>query len=126
MTIHSLLCTRVRLKVLSLLFAAVLWLFAVLESAGQQEFSVELKPVNYASGLVVIINPPQVKVRLGGARTLLLRQKLIGLSAEIDLHQSGTGAISLENIEPYLDVVPGLKVLAVMPESSDIIITKKK
>lgn len=126
MTFHSFLCTRVRLKILSLLFAAVLWLFVMLEAVDEQEFAVVLKPVNISSGLSVVMNPPQLMVRLGGARALLLRQQLIGLTAEIDLRQRGVGVVSLENIESYLHVVPGLKVLAVTSESPEIVISQKK
>lgn len=126
MTLHSFFCTRIRLKVLSLLFAAVLWLFVFLESGAEQEFAVVLKPVNIASGFSVAINPPQLKVQLSGARSLLLRQQLIGLRAEIDLRQRGAGALKLENVEPYLHVVPGLKVLDIAPESLEIVISQKK
>jgi len=125
MTLHSVLCTRVRLKVLSLLFATVLWLFVMLETGSEQEFAVLLHPVNISSGFSVAINPPQLKVRLGGARILLLRQQLIGLNAEIDLRQRGAGVVTLEKIESYLHVVPGLKVLAVTPESLEVIINQK-
>lgn len=126
MTLHSFLCTRVRLKVLSLLFAAVLWFFVMLETGDEQEFAVVPQPVNITSGFSVAMDPPRLKVRLGGARALLLRQQLIGLNAEVDLSQRGAGAVTLENIGSYLHVVPGLKVLVVAPESLEVIISQKK
>ena len=126
MTISSLLFARARLKVLSLLFAAVLWLFVMLQASGEQEFTVVLQPANISSELSVVMHPPRLQARLGGARILLLRQQLIGLNAEIDLRQRGAGAVRFESIESYLRVVPGLKVLGVTPEPLEIIINQKK
>ena len=126
MSLLSFLCTRVRLKVLSLLFATVIWFFVMLETGDELEFAVPLQPVNVSPAFSVVMNPPQLKVRLGGARALLLRQQLIGLNAEIDLRQRGAGVVTLESIESYLHVIPGLKVLAVTPESPEIVISHKK
>lgn len=126
MTMHSILFARFRLKALSLLFAAVLWLFVMLETGDEHEFAVELKPVNTASGLTAAINPPELKARLGGVRALLLRQQLIGLTAEIDLSQRGAGTLALKSSESHLQVVPGLKVLALSPGSLEIIISQQK
>lgn len=126
MTINSFLFTRVRLKALSLLFAVVLWLFVMLEAGDEQEFAVALKPVNINPGLSVVMNPPELKVRLGGARALLLRQKLIGLSAEIDLRSREAGTLTLKCSESYLQVVPGLRTLKFSPEALEIIISQQK
>ncbi|NJD90655.1 MAG: hypothetical protein FIA91_03925 [Geobacter sp.] len=126
MTMHSILFARFRLKALSLLFAAVLWLFVMLETGDEHEFAVKLKPVNTASGFTVAINPPELKARLGGVRALLLRQQLIGLTVEIDLSQRDAGALTLKSSDSHLQVVPGLKLLALSPGSLEIIISQQK
>lgn len=126
MNLSELLLTRVRLKLLSLLFAAVLWLFVTLEAGDEQEFSVELKPVRLRQGLTADVNPPRVTARLGGPRTLLLRQQIVGLSGELDLGQSGPGTVRVDHVARGLQVIPGLKVITVVPQSQEVIISQKK
>lgn len=125
MRVKDLLLTRGRVKLLSLLLAVVLWFFVKLEAGVEQEFTVRFEPVTVNPGMVAHVIPQESKVRLAGARILLLRQGMLGVSARIDLAKIGEGKVTIIDPEHYIKPVHGVKVVSVAPRELQVALTKR-
>lgn len=105
-----------RLKLLSLLFAVMLWLFVTMQGTDEMEIPLALRFINIPAGAAVREEPmPRLSVRVSGARILLLRQKLRGAVAYIDLSGTAAGRVDFAAMERYVRLGDGLRPLLVSP-----------
>lgn len=112
----SLITSNLQLKLLSLLLAAVLWLFVNLETVDRLELPVTVNQVITPPGLVVG-DPQKIKpvVRIEAPRILLYRQTISGVRTTIDLSGAGEGEMFLSGKEAALELIPGVKLIKVLP-----------
>jgi YbbR domain-containing protein len=126
MSISRLLGGKLLLRLLSLLFAAVLWLFVALEKSDDLELTVPVTFVRLPAGLLLKepVNP-QLQVRVSGATILLMRQQFRVPTLTLDLAGVKAGKVSFTSLEQAIDLVPGLRVSRIQPATIELTISKK-
>jgi hypothetical protein len=113
MSLKSMLTANIQMKLLSLLLAALLWLFIALESVNEIEMPLSVKYVKIPAGLVVKADQEAgCLARLEGPAILLLRQKFKGVSTTVDLSEASEGEVMLPGVESSLNLVKGVKVVS--------------
>ncbi len=104
------------LRLLSMLFAAMLWLFVTLHGEGEAEIPLVIRPVNVPSGLSARVEQlSHATVRISGARILLMRQRMLGAVACLDLSGGAAGRIEFSSPEKYVRLEEGLRARYVSP-----------
>ena len=116
MNLRDIIFANLKLKLLSLLFAVVLWLFVALETSDEAEVPLVLKPVNIPAGLTVSQEAfPSLQLLVAGSRTLIIRQRLKGAYVELDLSKAVAGVVTFSGLEHHVRLVPGLSAASVTP-----------
>jgi len=119
----SFLSVNPKLKLLSLLCAAVLWLFVFMEGEGSIELPLAVRFVNIPAGSEVrSVRMQQPVAMISGPRILLLRQKLTGASLELDLAGAVTDRVDFNGLERYLSLSAGLRPLRISPGSYSVLL----
>jgi len=109
------------LKLLSLLFATVLWLFIVGEQKLERGFSVPLELKNLPEHMMVTNEvPSHIDVRIIGPRTLLVNQDPDQLSIGVDLKGLKEGVTTFRRLEDLINLPGGMKVTRLFPSYIDI------
>lgn len=112
-----------KLKLLSLLCAAALWLFVFMEGEGEVEIPLAVTFVNIPAGSEVrSVGRQQPLARIAGPRILLLRQKLTGISLNLDLAGTVTDRIEFNGLERYVSLNAGLRPLRISPGSYPVLL----
>jgi len=115
------------LKLLSLVFAVVLWFFVMGEQKLELQYSVPLELKNVPAGLMVANEvPSQVDVRISGPRTLLNNVRPSDISIAVDLRDLQPGLTSFKRLEERLNIPSALKVTRVSPSFVDIKLERVK
>jgi len=121
MNIREMLSPALQLKLLSLLLAALLWLFVVMEKSDEADIPFDVTYVNIPAGLKVKAGAPQqLSIHTVGPRILLLRQRLKGVSAKLDLSAAKEGKTTIAGFEKSLLPVSGVRFTRVSPVIVDI------
>lgn len=109
------------LKLLSLLFAIVLWLFIVGEQKLERGFSIPLELKNLPEGMMVTSEvPSHIDVRIIGPRTLLVNQDTEELSIGVDLKGLKAGVTTFRRLEDRINLPGGMRVSRLFPSYVDI------
>lgn len=117
MNISGLLRHNLQLKLLSLFLAIIIWLFVYLEGEDRLLIPAEIEFAGLANGLSVVRPDKFVKVEVEGARVLLIRQSIQGVSMKVDLSDSAVGT-NLQKLDyGGIRVLKGLKVIDMMPKN---------
>jgi hypothetical protein len=113
-----------QLKLLSLFFAAVLWLFVRLETGTATDMPLAVDFVNIPAGVSLQVTPSTpLSLSVTGPRTLLLRQKWLGARLRLDLAGTRPGHVVFSELDRYVQLVPGVRPLKVSPEKIEIFLT---
>jgi hypothetical protein len=127
MKLQELFFANAQLKLLSLLLAAVLWLFVTLETGDEAEVPLMVKFVNIPPGLTLQRAPTlPLSLRVAGSRTLLIRQKWLGVRVELDLSKGQAGQVTFSGLDRHVTLIPGVRPLSVSPASLDIFLARQK
>ncbi|HKL49306.1 MAG TPA: CdaR family protein [Desulfuromonadales bacterium] len=109
------------LKVLSLIFAAVLWFFVMGEQEVDRRYSIPLELKNIPQDLTVANEvPAQIDVRISGPRTLLINLDEKKISIPLNLEGLGAGTTTFRRLEERLNLPTGLKVTRVSPSQVEV------
>ena len=109
------------LKLLSLIFALVLWFFVMGERRQEIGFSVPLKLENIPQNLMVANEVPNlVDVRISGPRTLLMNLSPQDISISVDLKDLKPGLTSFKRLDEKLNIPSALKVTRLSPSFVDV------
>lgn len=109
------------LKLLSLVFALVLWFFVMGERRQEIGFSVPLKLENIPQDLMLANEVPNlVDVRVSGPRTLLMNLSPQDISISVDLKDLPPGLTSFKRLDEKLNIPSALRVTRVSPSFVDI------
>ncbi|MFO7982789.1 MAG: CdaR family protein [Desulfuromonadales bacterium] len=109
------------LKVLSLIFAAVLWFFVMGEQEVDRRYSIPLELKNVPPDLTVTNEvPAQIDVRISGPRTLLVNLDEKRISIPLDLEGLSAGTTTFRRLEERLNLPTGLKVTRVSPSHVEV------
>lgn len=109
------------LKLLSLIFALVLWFFVMGERRQEIGFSVPLKLENIPQNLMLANEVPNlVDVRVSGPRTLLMNLSPQDISISVDLKDLKPGLTSFKRLDEKLNIPSALKVTRLSPSFVDV------
>lgn len=109
------------LKLLSLVFALILWFFVIGERQLEVGYAVPLQLKNVPPELIVANEVPSlVDVRLSGPRTLLMRISPNDINLTVDLKDLKPGMTSFKRLDDKLDIPTGVKVSRLSPSFVDV------
>ncbi len=109
------------LKLLSLVFALVLWFFVMGERKLEVGYTVPLELKNVPPGMMVANEVPSlVDVRLSGPRTMLMNLSPKDISISVDLADLDPGLTSFKRLEERLNIPSGVKVTRLSPSFVDV------
>lgn len=116
MNLKGLLTSNVQLKLLSLLLAALLWLFVAAETVDEISIPYAVNYVNVPAGFAVkTVDTSGSRVSIEGARILLLRQKIKGVTVNYDLAGSVAGVRYQLDINRSVKLMRGVTAVDVSP-----------
>jgi len=109
------------LKLLSLVFALLLWLFVMGEQKAEVGYTVPLELKNLPVGLVVANEVPSlVDVRISGPRTLLSNIQSSALSMSVDLRGLQAGLTTFKRLDQNLNIPSALRVSRLSPSYVEV------
>ncbi|RME37657.1 MAG: YbbR-like domain-containing protein, partial [Deltaproteobacteria bacterium] len=109
------------LKLISLVFALMLWFFVMGERRQEIGFTVPLNLVNIPEGLMVANEVPNlVDVRVSGPRTVLMNLSPQDISISVDLKDLKPGVTSFKRLDERLNIPSALKVTRLSPSYIDV------
>jgi len=115
------------LKLLSLVFALILWFFVMGEQKLEVGYAVPLELKNVPAGMMVANDVPSlVDVRISGPRTILMNVKPSDLSLAIDLRDLQPGVTSFKRLEERLNLPSAIKVTRLSPAVVDVRLERRK
>jgi len=117
MNLKSILTTNIQMKLLSLLLAAMLWLFMALETVGELEIPLSISYANTPAGLKIRVSQDfgRQMIRIEGPKILLLRQKWKGVAIYFDLSGAKEGESLLSGIENKVKLIQGVELVSLPP-----------
>lgn len=109
------------LKLTSLVFAMILWMFIMGERRLEVGYAVPLHLQNVPEALMVANEVPSlVDVRISGPRTLLMKVNPNDMSIVVDLADLQPGLTTFKRLEERLNIPDGLRVTRLSPSFIDI------
>ena len=109
------------LKLISLIFALVLWMFIMGERRLEVGYRVPLELQNIPQGLMIANEVPSlVDVRISGPRTLLMKFSPNDFSIAVDLIDLQPGLTTFKRLEERLNLPSGLRVTRLSPSFIDL------
>ncbi len=109
------------LKLMSLVFALMLWFFIMGERRLEVNYRVPLELQNLPRELMVANETPSmVDVRISGPRTLLMKVSPNDISITVDLTGLRPGLTSFRRLEERLNLPSGLRVTRLSPSFVDV------
>jgi len=109
------------LKIISLVFAVVLWFFVMGEQKQEVGFSVPLRLVNIPDGLMLANEVPNlIDVRISGPRTLLMNLSPQDIGISVDLGDLKPGLTSFKRLDERLNIPSALRVTRLSPSFVDV------
>jgi len=115
------------LKILSLVFALILWFFVMGERKLEVGYAVPLELRNLPAGLMVANEVPSVvDVRISGPRTLLMNLRPDDISIAVDLKELQPGLTSFRRLEERINIPSALKVTRISPSFIDLKLDRSK
>ncbi len=109
------------LKLLSLVFASLLWLFVTGEQRAEVGYSVPLELKNVPADLIVANEVPSlVNLRISGPRTLLSNLESSSLSLSVDLRGLEPGLTTFKRLDENLNIPSALKVVRLSPSYVEV------
>lgn len=109
------------IKLLSLAFALVLWMFVMGEQDTEVGHTVPLEVKNVPKGLIIANQiPGNVDVRLTGSRTLLANIQGSDLEVSVDLHDAKPGITTFRSLDERLNLPRSIVVSRMSPSYVDI------
>ena len=115
------------LKLLSLVFAMILWMFIMGERHLEVGYTVPLELQNIPKELIVASQVPSlIDVRISGPRTLLMKVSPGDIGITVDLSDLKPGLTSFKRLEERLNLPSGMRVTRVSPSFVDIRLDRRK
>jgi YbbR domain-containing protein len=109
------------LKVVSLVFALVLWFFVMGERNLEIGYAVPLEIKNVPKGMMIANEVPNtVDVRLSGPRTMLMNLGPRDVGISVDLSDLKAGLTTFKRLEERLNIPTGIKVTRLSPAYIDL------
>lgn len=115
------------LKLLSLAFAMILWMFIMGERHLEVGYTVPLELQKLPKDLIIANQVPSlIDVRISGPRTLLMKVSPNDISISVDLSDLKPGLTSFKRLEERLNLPSGMRVTRVSPSFVDIRLERRR
>jgi len=115
------------LKLLSLVFAMILWMFIMGERHLEVGYTVPLELQKIPKALIISNQVPSlIDVRISGPRTLLMKVSPNDISIAVDLSDLKPGLTTFKRLEERLNLPSGMRVTRVSPSFVDIRLDRRK
>lgn len=115
------------LKIISLIFALLLWMFIMGERRLEVGYRVPLELQNIPKSLMVANEvPSMVDVRVSGPRTLQMKVSPNDISIIVDLTDLQPGLTTFKRLEERLNLPSGLRVTRLSPSFIDLKLERVK
>ncbi|WP_020676943.1 CdaR family protein [Geopsychrobacter electrodiphilus] len=115
------------LKLLSLTFALILWMFIMGERHLEVGYTVPLELQKIPKDLVIANQVPSlIDVRISGPRTLLMKVSPNDISIAVDLSDLKPGLTSFKRLDERLNLPSGMRVTRLSPSFVDIRLDRRK
>lgn len=115
------------LKLISLVFALILWMFIMGERRLEVGYRVPLELQNIPHGLMIANEVASlVDVRISGPRTLLMKVSSNDVSIAVDLSDLQPGLTTFKRLEERLNLPSGLRVTRLSPSFIDLKLERVK
>jgi len=115
------------LKLLSLVFALILWMFIMGERHLEVGYTVPLELQKIPKSLIIANQVPSlIDVRISGPRTLLMKVSPNDISITVDLSDLKPGLTTFKRLEERLNLPSGMRVTRVSPSFVDIRLERRK
>ncbi len=109
------------LKLISLVFALILWMFIMGERRLEVGYTVPLELQNVPAGLMVANEVPSlIDVRVSGPRTLQMKVSPNDIGITVDLSDLQPGLTTFKRLEERLNLPSGLRVTRLSPSFIDL------
>ncbi len=109
------------LKLISLVFALILWVFIMGERRLEVGYTVPLELQNVPAGLMVANEVPSlIDVRVSGPRTLQMKVSPNDIGINVDLNDLQPGLTTFKRLEERLNLPSGLRVTRLSPSFIDL------
>ena len=109
------------MKLLSLIFALVLWFFVMGEQDLEKGFAIPVELSNLPEGLIVSNEVPSLlDVRISGPRSVLMSLEQSDLAIDIDLDGLSTGVSSYKRLEERFNLSRNLKITRTSPSVIEV------
>jgi YbbR domain-containing protein len=109
------------LKLLSMVFALILWFFVMGERKLERSYAVPLEMKNLPTAMMIANEVPnEVAVRISGPRTLLMNMGAEDLRIVVDLQDLSPGLTSFIRLDERLNIPAPLKVTRLSPSYVDV------
>lgn len=109
------------LKLISLIFALILWMFIMGERRQEVGYRVPLELSNIPTELMIANEVPSlIDVRVSGPRTLLMKVAEGDISIAVDLGDLQPGLTTFKRLEERLNLPSGLRVTRLSPSFIDL------
>ena len=109
------------MKLLSLVFALVLWFFVMGEQDLEKGFAIPVELTNLPEGLIVSNDVPSLlDVRISGPRSVLMNLEQSDLAIDIDLNGLSTGIASFKRLEERFNLSRNLKITRTSPSIIEV------
>ncbi len=109
------------LKLVSLIFALILWFFVMGERKLEVGYSVPLELENLPPGLMIASDlPTTIDVRISGPRTVLMNLHPRDINISVDMEGLPPGPTSFRRLEERINLPSGLRVTRISPAAIDM------
>lgn len=109
------------LKLISLVFALILWIFIMGERRQEVGYRVPLELQNIPAELIIANEvPSMIDVRVSGPRTILMKVSPNDISIAVDLADLHPGLTTFKRLEERLNLPSGLRVTRLSPSFIDL------
>ena len=115
----------IRVRVLSVLLAGLLWLGVTLERPGELQLRLPVTLEHLPAGLALASSPPgALDATFSGPRVLLFRQWLCGAECVLDLAGAKAGEGSYRALDCSFRLDPELKLVRLQPQTIRLSLAK--
>jgi YbbR domain-containing protein len=113
------------LKVQALLLAVIIWVFIAMAQEKTSELTVPVVLANLPPRIKVAEGPPStLHVGISGPRYALVGLEKARLAAVLDMKDAGPGTVAFANLDRFIHLRDGLRVIRVQPAKIEMTLVR--
>lgn len=109
------------IKTLSVIIAFILWFLVTANKEITRHYSLPVQLSNIPSGMTIVGKVPEtVEVTVAAPNILFMTHPFAEKPLRLDLARTGEGTIAFSNLQGYLDLPKGMRVVMLFPSSMEL------